>query len=325
MITKKKRLIAVLLISLILLTSGVTGFSIKGVGSWLGKNYLSDILKEPRILASNLKLLHYGRLGYKIIYDELLELITMNPPIKENFLLQTFMKIVIPFYILSIAGAGFYLLFYSGSPEKRARAKSMLGKMVIGLIIISVSPQLLETGLNLSQNLTHQILNTVEIDAFVDVIKEYIRDFSRTYTWIGQLDPSFGFIFPFLWIMYLVWGILAMIAMRYILLVLWIGLFPLTVFFYSFEMTRTLGKNMMEQTILWTVLQTFNASVVVGVVLARIPGTGCIPGPGLSCLPVEENIFIIGGFSNFMLFAGAAIFILAPLMMTRLFRNFLPG
>lgn len=310
----------VVALSSILLIQGALAISKAGLrarGISFLDNWLGDIITEGRLMASNLLLLRYGRLGHGILYTHLVELITMNPAVEGNTLLQAFIKITLPFYVLSIAGIGFYLLFYSGSPGRRAKAKSMLERLTIGLVLISISPQLLKLGLGLSQNVTYQILNTIEVEVFVDIVKEYVHSFSQSYVIVGQLSSTFGMIFPLLWLMYFVWGALAMIAIRYILLTLWIGLFPLTVFFYSFEITRTLGKNMMEQTILWTALQAFNASVIVGVVLAQAPGTSTIPG--------SENMFVIAHFANYLVFVGAAILILAPLMMTRLFRNFLPG
>lgn len=193
----------------------------------------------------------------------------------------------------------------------------MLGKLVMGMIIISLSPQLLEVGLDLSQNLTYQILNSTDVELCVGRVRKTIDDFSDMYWSLGQLNPTFGFIFPGLWLHYFGWGIFAIIAIRYLLVTLWIGLFPLTVFFYSFRITRTLGKNMMEQTILWTALQAFNASVVVAVALSTIPGTSSIAG--------AEEMFHIAHFGNFMIIMGAAIIVIAPIMATRLFRNFLPG
>jgi hypothetical protein len=307
----KKKLLTLVLISL------VFGSSIVAEGKIL--DFLDEhtkgigfLIDQGKILAHNIYVLGVAKQGEELLYTELVELITMNPPVKENTLLKIFIKLVLPFYALSIIGMGFYLLFYSGSPEKRAKAKLILGKLVLGMAIISLSPKLLEFSLSLSKYATYHILDLIPIEIYIDLVKDFTSGFTELFMILGQLNQLIGFIFPYLWLWYVIWGAFLVIMLRYIAVILWISLFPLTVFFYSFEMTRDLGRNMMEQTIIWTLLQCFNACVITGVALSSIT-------------PEIQGLFVIPLFADFRIFVGASMIILAPLMATRLFRNFLPG
>ena len=56
---------------------------------------------------------------------------------------------------------------------------------------------------------------------------------------------------------------------------LWTILLPLSIFFLSFELTKNIGRVMMEQTLQWTLLQVFYAVALGGLSI------------GLTLLPVE--------------------------------------
>jgi len=299
----------IFLVILFFLISQVSAFNLNNILSGFINKYFGEVQK----FAHNMYVLNVlFRQGEDIIYQDLVELIVINPPIDENMLFKEFLKIVIPFYTLAIVGIGFFLIFISSSPAKSARAKSMLEKLVIGLGVTSISPKLIDLSLNLSEQLTYRILNLIDVSVYIEIIKDFTEFYSTLYLFVAQLNPTLGFITPGIWIWYVFWGAFTVILVRYISLTILTALFPFTVFFYSFEITRDLGRNMMEQTILWIAMQEFIASTVVATVL-------CLTTSGI------EDIFNISGFGNFLLFVGAGFVILAPFMMTRIFRNFLPG
>lgn len=309
----KRIIIISIIFGLIAFSVMVTGLDIPG----FLKTLFETPYKEGTTIAHNIYLLNFGRTGHEILYTKMTELIMMNPPTR-NILSEIFIKLTLPFYVLAIVSTGFYLIFFSGSPAKRANAKSLLVKFVIGMFIISISPIILDIGFKLSESLTYRILNMVDMNIYIEVIKQYVSNYSQLYLVIGQLGLDFGIVFPFLWLWWFVWGTFGILMIRYIILTLWISLFPITVFFYSFNTTHDLGRVMLEQTIVWTSLQVFNACVVVAVALAFI-----IPRN-------PESLFIIGPsigipfFADFLIFMSAFLLIMAPALTTRLFRNFLP-
>ena len=61
-------------------------------------------------------------------------------------------------YILAIVATAFYIIFASTHPKKRARAKGMLGRLILGMLLVSVSPYLINLFFNFSSGLTATIL-----------------------------------------------------------------------------------------------------------------------------------------------------------------------
>lgn len=290
-------------------------------------DFVKTIIKDPLsmflIFWHNYYMVDMAKMGEDVLYNEITQLILLNPPVRSNILLQLFMKIVLPFYILAIIATGFYLIFMSSSPAKRATAKNMLTKFVIGMFLISISPAILEASLNLSERITSAVLNRVSIDKYTDLMRDYTRGHSNLTIFIAQLDFIYALFFPYLWLWWFVWGTFGILLIRYAILTLWISIFPIAVFLYTLNKTHDFGRVMLEQTIVWTGLQIFNACVVVAVVLAN----STIRDESLFKIGPTIEIPLIGPiplFTDFFLFMSVFLMIMAMTLTTRLFRNFLP-
>jgi len=251
--------------------------------------------------------------------------ILQNPPVySDGFrsMIGFFISLIQPFYILAIILTAFYIMFVSDSYTRRSRAKSMMGKLVVGLIITSFSLPILWTFFSLSESVTESILNQGMVERAIDeynhalwqsylmmfytvvrghskmVSKFFEKLFSETawskpgrsggsvaYTreWVktwqnffkvvkvkGKVGRSIPFLMSFTMLLA---GLYILISIRYLMAMIWALLFPLMIFFLSFDMTRRTGRTMMEQTILWTILQVFYAVIftITGAALTIVP------------------------------------------------------
>jgi len=308
--------------------------------------------------------------------------VLMNPAPTEpevmnvmNFFVSLLQKV----YVFAIAATAGYILLFSVSPKKRANAKYMIGKLVIGLLLISISPFVIKLFLDFSQGITQEILDQTDVKVAINeynsvlwksyytsvlgiaspvltqeakqyVIGPYLKDMRirglsqealnavreealfdivrRPGIMTGNFDemldkkvaeilkpppkwspeyflknikvaPKADMTFPFLMTeLLLVFALYGFLALRYLMVMLWTILFPFTIFFASFELTKGLGKNMIEQTIFWTILQIFFA-VSVAVIAV-----------GLTILPAGYDYYKIGPPEPFGIFA-ISIFSLA--------------
>ncbi len=257
---------------------------------------------------------------YKNLFkDNLLNFISMNPsPVQSTTLRDAmgfFINLLQPFYVLGILIASFYLLFVSASPEDRYRIKSMLTKLIAGMIVISLSPAILQLFLSLSEGLTRVILGLTNVDIFLAVMDDLLDSLKWYFAMLTVVAMDIGF-YALLPIMGMVWGIFTVLFLRYVIVTLFCIIFPLIVFLYSFEFTRGLGRNMLEQMILWTVIQQFNAVflAVAAVCIATRPENFMVIIP--SGLPLPDI--------DFLALVSSLAFVMAPLLVLRLFRNFLP-
>ncbi|MEA1924909.1 MAG: hypothetical protein U9M95_03475 [Candidatus Altiarchaeota archaeon] len=95
------------------------------------------------------------------IENNLAKYILLNPDLKNPAalnLLRYFVGLLYPVYILAIIMAGFYIIFIPGSPLGRARAKSLLAKLIISMVLVSFSSELVGVLLSLTENSTGEII-----------------------------------------------------------------------------------------------------------------------------------------------------------------------
>ncbi|RLI87337.1 MAG: hypothetical protein DRO76_02470 [Candidatus Altiarchaeales archaeon] len=290
-----------------------TGFNRMGIIIWIAKRLLYIWLSAS-----------YGTEGLNELKANLSEIVMMNPSITTlSNLMVIVIKLVFALYIPAIAFLGFYILFLSSSPEGRAEAKSMLTKLIVGLIFVSVSPQLMNLLLTVSEGLTSSILAPTAKGVFTKAwdtsigatpldLRLELSGLKGLHFIATFIEIELGF-YTFLFFMILVWGAFIFpILIRFFAVSVFIVLFPLSILLYSFEFTKALGRTMLEQTIIWTFLQVINALIVLTVVQ--------------SIISLGEDFMKVGWGITIPVIplVGCLMFAVAPLFIIRFFRGFLP-
>ena len=110
--------------------------------------------------------------------------ILLNPDLKNPAalnLLRYFIGLLYPVYILAIVVTGFYIIFIPGSPVGRFRAKSLLGKLIISMVLVSISPELMGWLLLLTEESTREIIGDDEnIRAYVRIAANEFSSMIKT-------------------------------------------------------------------------------------------------------------------------------------------------
>ena len=288
------------------------------------------------------------------ISENLVKYILMNPsPLQPNVksAMYFFVLLLFPAYILAIVLLGIYIQFLSASPRGRSRAKSMLTNMVIGMVIISTAPNLLDVFLNISQGVTENILNQgkAEVEITTSIYTGVMRktwDLSIAVIygtgllkmavgpaagWVGgrkivpkalkgiakgfnlKAEPSRTA--PMLMtIISLSLGVYGILLFRYFMVMFFTLVFPFTIFFLSFEPTKKLGGTLLEQLLLWTLVQEFYALTLVAV------------GVGMMLLPDSLLKYGFGIVIKISFFEAAACVtvMMGPIILFMLLRKLLP-
>jgi len=312
--------------------------------------------------------LDYSKEDFGFIIDNLSDLILINPDAKGTEVmggLHFFLSLIQPLYLLTITVTAFYLIFISGSPSGRAKAKSLMGSLILGMIIISLSPVLLSALANFSAITTKAIMGQADVSVVTDNLQnvfgapENMPDYMASHTctlclmhWMATFTEIELGYYTFLPFMIMIWGLGVYFFLRFAMITLWMMIFPLSMLLYSFETTKAVGRNMLEQTIMWIFLQIFNAVVIIAITLCIIqsqPGIMTVPGvPAwmgellaigiVGTAAGAINIPFIGGLAvspvvaarlsspliEFIPFVGCFAMLLAPLFIMRLFKGFLP-
>jgi hypothetical protein len=222
--------------------------------------------------------------------------------------LNVFIHILQPFYAIAIMVTGVYLLFISGSPTGRAKAKGTLIKLILGLGLITLTLPIMEMLLESAHYATSVILNIPNIpeikspistDMFMSV-KEF---FARYFLRIAFFDTMSAL--PFLAVMiFLPFGVLLMLSIRYFMILLLTMFFPFTVFLYSFIATKRMGSTLLRQMFVWIFVQVIDGLVLL-VTWAAYSSVQDIP----SVLPETA-----GDVRTFIALVGFLLLIAAPLI-----------
>jgi len=376
-----KKIISLLIISLLLATS-------LAVAQETAKGGFKNFLKSGELLSSEMRTLYFSvfilMMGHNLLREaetdlstNIYDYILQNPPVySEGFrsMIGFFISLIQPFYILAIILTAFYIMFVSDSYVKRSKAKSMLEKLIVGLIIMSFSLPLLWIFFGVSEAVTASILNQGMVDRAVEeynlamweswkmmaysiilsnskAVFNFINGLPKekiwitsgrsggsieyTKKWVAKWQTALNLIkfkgdpgrsIPFLMFFTVLFGgLYILISIRYVMTMIWALLFPLMIFCLSFDMTKRLGRTMVEQAVLWTVLQTFYALVftTVGATLTVIPpdiyGTYAIKYHGVGEILAESLIDL----SLFTLIACMVLY-LGPVVLFNLFQKLFP-
>ena len=225
------------------------------------------------------------------------EFILMNPDINEfKPFVNDIVSILFPIYVIAIIITGIYIIFLSTSPESRARAKLMLIRLIMGMAMVTTSLSIYELLLNLSEAIAGRILSGwilggggggLAILATLVVVSVILFFIS-------------AWILPMLAVIALI-----SIAARFFLVSLMAVLFPLTLFLYFFEFTRSIGQNMMRYTLMAIFTQPVQALMLVIMIIGlnNISTTGDILG---------KIVSLVMGIAGFLMV------IFAPLLMLKL-------
>lgn len=229
--------------------------------------------------------LRKAHIFFDSVYKNLPPLILVNPTLESlSPGLNFFLSMVMPFYILGILLTGIYILFLSGSPAGRAMAKGNMLKLIYSLILISLSPLLLQLLFFVSSTTTSYIMSLVDMSTAMGILEGATDGFYAFIvtlfgTWVGA-EGAGGFFGGVLTITYYLFYIIPM--GRVVFVTFFAMLLPLSMFLYSFYSTKGLGKTLIRQLLFVTFVQ-----IIWGITLAGI--TIAVPGIQKH-LPIPHNI-----------------------------------
>lgn len=303
MIGKRKKIKSVILIFLIL------AMPVAYAGTWT--EAISELVIGPIWRAMYLTKVWFWITNKATLFAKHVDtLILFNPSPANNPMISNLMgsviKMVLPLYILAILINAFYLIFFSGSPGGRTNAKQAILRIFISMILFSLSPLLLTLLLQFSESLTKAAFGITGVEPITEMLEGGIYgayaviSWTTMATWMGASPWSYSLYF-IAWFSYIFVGI------RYIVLTVLEIIFPLTVFMYSFNFTRGVGRGLMEATVAWILLQFFWALVLVALVLSASslrevfvenPTIGGVNFPVLSAIPGVDWLInqLFGGF-----------------------------
>ncbi len=265
---------------------------------------------------------NYGRLVAEAIdsIKNINGLILDNPTLYQQDaerIINYFISMLQPLYITIILVIGIYLMFFSGSPSGRAKAKSSLVLSIFAIGLITASPHILMLFFSISKSLTLLVLSLAPVDTekpFTDAAEYLMQKGTYIMTHRG-IDYSMGDEtggIPILFATYSLFeGILILLKLRFYMVTVLAMILPFTITLYAFLPTRGIGRLLTEQTILWTLTQVAMAIVLITVAI------GVQLTDSITSFTVTEYLKFI------MEIAGLIMLIITPLFFVKTFRGFI--
>lgn len=245
-----------------------------------------------------------GLLG---IYEHLDALILMNPPLDYyviHNIMGYFILILEPLYVTAILATGLYMMFFSMSPSGRGKAKALLPRLLASMVAVTLSMDMLRLAFRVSHAFCRDLMDKsgVPVHAlFTETLNDLVRSFS------ASAAASFDGGYVFLMLVFgAAIGTATLLAVRYVMLVVFALVFPLGIFLYTFNISRNVGRFMIEQTVLWTFVQ---AVVTILLVVVNL---------GMSLMGVSGDLKTLAGITAFI-----AVF-LSPVILLTMIKRFLP-
>lgn len=220
---------------------------------------------------------------------QLREYITANPPMQDIKRVQAFfIGLMQPFFILGIVLSAAYILLYSESPRGRAKAKAVLIRLIYAMVLVSLSPLIIGLILGFSAGLAGTILDYTDVDYAGQMIHFGSLHMRDVFSDLTMIHRTGGVELLLLWETFML-IMNFVIAMRYLLVILWSIMFPVSILLFSFTPTKRIGKKFLHQTFLWIFVQV-GWAIAILLINASAKGMDAVmPGYpytkiGLTCL-----------------------------------------
>jgi hypothetical protein len=265
---------------------------------------------------------NYGRLVSERI-DSLRNingLILDNPTVYQpdtQRVMEYFISLLQPLYVTIIIVIGIYLMFFSGSPSGRSKAKSSLWIAIFAIGLITASPHMLMLFFSISKSISLLVLSLAPVDTegpFIHaadyMVEKGMFIMSHRADDYSMGDERGGI--PILIATYLIFEtILLLLKLRFYIVAVLAMVLPFTITLYAFIPTRNVGKLLTEQTILWTLTQVAMALVLIVIAI------GINLTESITSFAVTEYLRFI------MEIAGLIMLIITPLFFVKSFRGFI--
>jgi tetratricopeptide (TPR) repeat protein len=176
-------------------------------------------------------------------------------------LVEGIVNLLAPVYIVAIMLSGIYFLFASVSPAGRARAKNMIQKLILSMVLVTLSMPMYNILLNLSEAISQRILAGLEIQP--SLFLGFIGAANlAAVALVSSSTLGLGLVMPVVVYLGTVTLAATVVGLRAFLVYLMAALFPITLFLYFFDYTKGFGEKLLNYTMAAIFTQVVQAMVL---------------------------------------------------------------
>ncbi|MBD3388244.1 MAG: hypothetical protein GF416_04120 [Candidatus Altiarchaeales archaeon] len=236
-----------------------------------------------------------------------------------DVLIEQWFRIMAPFYVIAMLFTGLFFVIKAGSPRGRARARSMLLRLLFGMVVVALAPLIYQAMIELSEMIVRMFLEghepevnfgvfkmPLQLSPFGDVRKKADK-IALGLTKSRSVSVTLSCIFAYLSALIILFG--AIIVWVRNMLVFFYGVFfPMILFLYSFEITKPYGRKWFNASLKWVFAPALQALILAFTVTLSDSMDGLVMTGGT--LTIQK--IISDSLAGMIVVAGICFFVLAP-------------
>jgi hypothetical protein len=236
-----------------------------------------------------------------------------------DILMNKWMTIMIPFYVVAILFTAIFWLLKAGTPRGRARARAMFLKLILGMVFVALAPviyqMLLEFSVILVKFFLYEYSSTLDFGLFqvpldMSLFGNVNDQMDSIATRIMYSGMNMSCLFVFITLAAMVIASI-FIWVRNMMVFFYGIFFPVILFFYSFEITKPDGQKWLNASLKWIFTPALQALILgfVVVISNRMSLLKFGPTVGATLMALVSNS--MGGM---IVLAGLYAFAFAPMI-----------
>ena len=208
--------------------------------------------------------------------------------------------LLLPLGIVAMMFTAMFFVSKSGSPRGRARARKMLYRLIIGMLLTIYSPMIYQGMIDISSRITQFYLSQVDMNRVTSIMTWGKATTMCSLMCCVGLAVVVSFI---------------ILGTRWFYVYFYALFFPMIIFLYFFEMTKPYGSKYLKEAIKWIFVPALQAMILYILVVGPLTTLGSVSGTGAES-GIADLLGQITGF--FVILGGLVTMCAAPLIMTSL-------
>ncbi|VVB54759.1 Uncharacterised protein [uncultured archaeon] len=229
-------------------------------------------------------------------------------------LVGTLIMVLYPIYVVLLLLAGFSFIISADDPQQRNMAKERFYKLVISMILVSLSPVIFQLFLNLEVALVEAVFGMISAEVNNMTALSGVTIFATIAMIIGAsfVQTSIGATFALIVI-----AVIVVMGIRYLMTTVLGCMFPVTLFCYFWEPTRNFGRGFVTKTMMWIFIPVVQ-SVFLALTIISLMSIG---GGGAASINKIKSNAVSGSITEIlipmtMIGAGLIGMIVSPFVMS---------
>ncbi|MFH1720976.1 MAG: hypothetical protein ABH950_00065 [Candidatus Altiarchaeota archaeon] len=201
-------------------------------------------------------------------------------------IIKMMLVVLMPIYQVFILYYGIMIIWGSKNPRQRVQFKDRLQRFLTGMVFVSLSPILFQVFIDMETTIVKNIMDIAETYIAGDGIYNFLEGFLPGMMILITIIVIICFLpvgIPIPFIVTILLTPVLLLVFRYLMVMIFGAIFPLTMFFYTFEFTKGLGQKLFRSSVIWIFMPIIQA-VFIALFFLSADATNAVMSLAWLCL-----------------------------------------